>query len=385
MDRSIAARLGRPSAAPSSRSRARPARAAAGGGSRRDDGRARALGGGLAVARAARATLASLLARRRLRIALLGVLVALAVLLPGWLWLRSSPLVAVTQVQVSGVHGPQAGAIAGALSAAARSTSTLAVDHAALRAAVAPFIVVREVRATPSFPHGLHIEVIEQLPIAALLVGSSRTAVAADGVVLGPALLSSSLPLLAGSYEPAPGQRLHSPIMLASLAALGAAPAELAGLVARVFVGADGVTVAMRNGLLAYFGDASRLHAKWLSLARVLADPSSAGASYIDVRLPERPAAGFPAGVTPPDAASAAGAPASPGSASGAEPAVAELAAGLSPAGGASATGGQAAVGAAPAVSQPASTRSEPAASPAQETTSTPAGEPTSAAVSTDG
>ena len=49
----------------------------------------------------------------------------------------------------------------------------------------------------------------------------------------------------------------------------------------------------MRNGLLVYFGDATRPHAKWLSLARVLADPSSAGATYIDVRVPERPAAGF--------------------------------------------------------------------------------------------
>ena len=53
----------------------------------------------------------------------------------------------------------------------------------------------------------------------------------------------------------------------------------------------------MRNGLLVYFGDAARPHAKWLSLARVLADPSSAGASYVDVRVPERPAAGFAGGV----------------------------------------------------------------------------------------
>ncbi len=48
----------------------------------------------------------------------------------------------------------------------------------------------------------------------------------------------------------------------------------------------------MRGGLLLYFGDATRPHAKWLSAARVLADPSSAGATYVDVRAPERPAAG---------------------------------------------------------------------------------------------
>jgi hypothetical protein len=121
-------------------------------------------------------------------------------------------------------------------------------------------------------------------------------------VVLGPALLSSSLPTLGGSYEPLPGQRLQNYWLRASLSILGAAPAPLAHRVARVYLSSRGQTVAMRNGLLAYFGDATRPHAKWLSLARVLADPSSAGASYIDVRLPGRPAAGFPAGVAPPDA-----------------------------------------------------------------------------------
>ncbi len=104
---------------------------------------------------------------------------------------------------------------------------------------------------------------------------------------------------------PAPGERVSGASLLAALTVLGAAPAPLAKHVERVFVAAKGLTVAMRNGLLVYFGDASRPHAKWLSLARVLADSSSAGASYVDVRLPGRPAAGFPAGVTRPDATEA--------------------------------------------------------------------------------
>ena len=138
---------------------------------------------------------------------------------------------------------------------------------------------------------------IEQLPVAALTVNGQRTAVAADGVVLGPALLSSSLPALNGFFEPLPGQHVHGPNLLAALAVLGAAPARARAGSSRRFTssGGQGLTVAMRSGLLVYFGDASRPHAKWLSLARVLADPSSAGAAYIDVRLPERPAAGFAA------------------------------------------------------------------------------------------
>ena len=88
--------------------------------------------------------------------------------------------------------------------------------------------------------------------------------------------------------------------LLGELTVLGAAPAALAGSAERAYGGAKGLTLVMHSGLRVYFGDASRPHAKWASLARVLADPGSAGASYVDVRVPERPAAGFPAGVTPP-------------------------------------------------------------------------------------
>ncbi len=242
------------------------------------------------------------LRRRRLRIALLAALLALPLLGCGWLLLRQSSFVAVQKVQIVGVHGAEAQAVQAALTQAAHGMSTLDVSDGALTAAVAPLRVVRAVRAIPSFPHGLRIEVVEQLPVAALTVGGVRTAVAADGVVLGPTLLSGSLPSVSGFSVPAPGRRVDGPNVLAALAVLGAAPAPLAKHVERVFTGAKGLTVAMRNGLLVYFGDASRPHAKWLSLARVLADSSSAGASYVDVRLPSHPAAGFPAGVTPPDA-----------------------------------------------------------------------------------
>src|SRR5271166_3518833 len=118
MDRSIAARLGRPFGAPSARPRARPPRAG---------GRARGL------RRSTRVGLEAMLARRRLCILLLSALLLLAALAGGWLWLRHSPLAAVEHVHISGVHGPEAGAIEAALGAAARSMSTLAVNHAALR------------------------------------------------------------------------------------------------------------------------------------------------------------------------------------------------------------------------------------------------------------
>jgi cell division protein FtsQ len=243
---------------------------------------------------------------RRLRLALVAGIVSVPLLIGSWLWLRDSALVVVQRVRVSGLHDPEAGAIEAALSAAARRMSTLHVNLGALRAAVVPFPVVRDVQATASFPHALSIRVIEQPPVAALVVAGTRTAVAADGVVLGPALLSSAVPTIEGGYAPGTGGRVRDGALLNALSVLGAAPAPFVKVAARVYTGPNGLTVAMRNGLLVYFGDATRPHAKWLSLARVLADPSSSGASYLDVRVPERPAAGFPSGTRPASSSTAA-------------------------------------------------------------------------------
>ncbi len=255
-----------------------------------------------AIAGLARGAFQAISRHRRLRIALLAALIALPLLAGGWMLLRKSSFVAVEHVQVSGVHGPQAHAIDAALAGAAEHMSTLDLHPTALRAAVASFPVVQSVKAIPSFPHGLRIEVTEQPPVAALSIGGTRTAVAADGVVLGSALLSGSLPALSEAQStavpPLAGQHVQGQSLLAELAVLGAVPKPLQRYVTRVYTasGGQGLTVAMRSGLLVYFGDAWRPHAKWLSLARVLAAPTSAGATYIDVRVPERPAAGFSSG-----------------------------------------------------------------------------------------
>ena len=164
--------------------------------------------------------------------------------------------------------------------------------------------VVRAVHASPSFPHGLRIRVVEQLPVAALTVAAGRTAVAADGVVLGPALLSNSLPALGAGLNGsrigrATGERVHGASLLAALTVLGAAPAA-PGRRGRARVHGT----AGRHG-----GDAQRparllrrrhASARQVAVARARARRSElGGASYVDVRLPERPAAGFASGRGP--------------------------------------------------------------------------------------
>lgn len=269
-------------------------------------GLARGVGYGLAgLAHAIGTGVRIVRAHRRLRIAAIAAAAVLAVAAAGWQLARHTSLTAVEQVQVSGLAstpGANSGQIEAALRGAARGMSTLGVSQSALRAAVARYPIVREVRARPKFPHGLRIEVVEQPPVAALIAGGDRTAVAANGVVLGPSYLSSSLPQVNAVATPAPGRRVTGGALLDELIVLGAAPGPLARDVTHVYMGSKGLTVVLHGGLEAYFGDATRPHAKWISLVRVLASPTSAGAAYIDVRLPERPAAGWAPGTTRPGA-----------------------------------------------------------------------------------
>jgi cell division protein FtsQ len=342
MDRSFAGRLGIGSLTrPTARTARAPKRRSRTGSGRTPAGDARLLDRAIeqlwhavvAVSAQLARGLSFVWARRRLRIALVAVALAIPLLAGGWLLLRNSSLVSVEHVRISGVHGADAPAIEAALERAARQMSTLDVKQGKLRAAVASYPIVGDLQVSSSFPHGLRIHVIEQPPVAILAAGGVDTAVAASGVVLGTARDSEALPTLASSVQLTPGERVREPTLLDDLAVLGVAPTRLARQVQRVYSGPKGLTLIMHGGLLAYFGDASRPHAKWISLARVLADAGSAGASYVDVRSPERPAAGFPAGVTPPSAAGGETESATPSASESAE----SLAEGLT-----SATGGAA-------------------------------------------
>jgi len=74
---------------------------------------------------------------------------------------------------------------------------------------------------------------------------------------------------------------------------LAAAPQRLLGRVSQATsVTLHGLVAQIRDGPSIYFGDASRLSAKWIAASAVLADSKSAGAIYIDVTDPQRPAAG---------------------------------------------------------------------------------------------
>ena len=228
-------------------------------------------------------------ARRRTRV-VLGVAVLLAVLAPLAFWLRSSSLVAVEQVSVSGIEGRQAGQIRRALQSAGLDMTTLHVREDALLRAVAAYPVVRSLRTETDFPHGLRIVVNAYEPVAALRAGGGLTAVAGDGTLLRGSA-TRDLPVV--SIRAKRGdRRVGRGEALSAVRLLAAAPHALRGRVARVYLGPRGLAATMVDGPKLWFGGGARPGAKWGAAAQVLASSTSRGASYLDLRIPERPVAG---------------------------------------------------------------------------------------------
>jgi cell division protein FtsQ len=225
----------------------------------------------------------------RLGLAVAGVLALGA---GAWLWLRDSGLARVRYVAVSGVTTSDGARIRAALDEAARTMTTLHVREDALRDAVRTFPSVAAIHARPDFPHRLTIDVVEQRPVAALdVLGARRVPVTRAGVLLRGVEADRELPSVQLD-RPALGTKLTDRRLLGVLAVASAAPGPLLARADDLALGDRGVVVAMRDGPDLVFGNGADAHAKWLAAARVLAEPSAAGATYLDLRIPGRVAAG---------------------------------------------------------------------------------------------
>jgi cell division protein FtsQ len=218
------------------------------------------------------------------------LLLALTLLLAGGyqFWLRDSSLVAVDDVSVTGLTTKDAARVRATLTSAAHGMTTLHVRLDELEQAMAAYPVVRTLQVRTDFPHGMEIHVIEHRPAA--LVGGLP--VAGDGTILRGLPVEGRLPTIPATGD-MHGDRLSDPEALHSARVAGGAPAALRPRLDQVEMRSqDGIVVELRDGPELIFGDATRVHEKWVAATRVLADPEAAGATYIDVRLPGRPAAG---------------------------------------------------------------------------------------------
>lgn len=227
--------------------------------------------------------------RLHLLVALAGLLLVLGC---GWLWLRSSSLVAVRSVTITGVSGPDAPQIRQALAARARRMTTLNASSGELHAAVAVYPEVRAVQVSTSFPHGISIHVVENDPVGTVRAGARTVVVDQAGQLLPDAPINARLPAI--EVPARPGQQsLASGDGAQAVALLAAAPYPILTRLAWVRVaGGEGLVAGLRSGPQLVFGDPTQLGLKWAAADAVLADGSAAGASYVDVTDPARPAAG---------------------------------------------------------------------------------------------
>jgi cell division protein FtsQ len=222
--------------------------------------------------------------------ALAAVVVLAAVLTGGYFWVRQSSLVAVQQVSVTGVSGPDAAAIRQTLAQTAERMTTMNIDAHALRASVARYPVVRSLRVSVQLPHGVRIAVFEQVPVAVL----GGTVVSARGTLLpGMSPSGQTLPTITAGGGSGQAAGTVTGTARAEVYLLAAAPYPIIARLTTVgWKPGRGLTATLHDGPVIYFGDDHRLAAKWHSAILALASPTSAGASYIDVTDPNRPAAG---------------------------------------------------------------------------------------------
>jgi cell division protein FtsQ len=218
------------------------------------------------------------------------VLVGACALAGGWMWLRDSSVARVKHVFITGLASAEEPQIRAALKNVALDMTTLHVREDALRAAVAEYPSIAAIETDADFPHKLSIEVRERAPVAAIQSGGAKVAASGDGLVLR-GMKVSGLPTLRVGSAPA-GERVTDRATLGALGVAGRAPAELRARIERLSSGPRGLTLDMRNGPELIFGSGADAVRKWSAAARVLADPSSAGATYLDLRVPERVAAG---------------------------------------------------------------------------------------------
>jgi cell division protein FtsQ len=247
---------------------------------------------------------------RRLRLVAMAALVVAAAL--GGLyygWARDSSLVQVRDVTVVGLTGPEAPRLRKQLELAAGEMTTLHVREEALRKAVATEPSILGLRVTPDFPHGLRIDVLENHPVAAIDVpGSGLVPIAGNGTLMPGHRSDAAVPELRPAAAPRIGRDSGAPPRLADDRAAdlvhvaSTAPPALLRRAATIEVRrGEGIVVTMRNGPRLIFGDASRLPDKWRGAAGVLASKGAQGATYVDVRLADRPVAGgLKAPVPPP-------------------------------------------------------------------------------------
>lgn len=239
---------------------------------------------------------------RRRRLGLFGVLALVLVIglaISWFTWLRDLPVFEIREVRVTGLETlstaedqDEALALTRAVSTSLSEMTTLHVRQDELDRALAQWPRVAGIDVSTEFPNGATARLDLREDGSVIGEGETAVLVATDGTLLGPVGEGTeTLPRIGGEPPSDDRTTLGGP-RLSQAIVLGSVPTEIRPFVDRSRIGEKGIEIELTNGLVLVFGDDTKSVAKWKAATTVIADPELAGAGYVDLTVPWRPAVG---------------------------------------------------------------------------------------------
>lgn len=226
--------------------------------------------------------------RRRLR-RTLGVLVV-AALAVGLVALERSSLVALVDVEVTGLERLEEQDVLAA-AGVREGMSVLRIRLGTVTGRVEELPLVDRVEVSRIGALGLRIEVEETAPVLTARFPSASLLVSEQGLVLGEGEAPGTPVVDVSGPAPAAGARVGSvPPLAVAHAVLLQLPGPLAALLDRAEARAtDDLRLVLEDGVVVRWGDATRTDEKARAVGAVLEDLGGRTVSVVDVRAPMAP------------------------------------------------------------------------------------------------
>lgn len=227
------------------------------------------------------------LERRGRRRGIVALAMATALVLTGLVIARSR-VFDVDVITVTGARraGPDTVRAAAAI-APGRAMTSVDLDAAEARVEALPWVAAATV--TRRWPGTLSIGVRERVPVAVSGEGAGAAVVDGDGIVLGAATSADRLPVAGPGAVVGPGDRLPA-AQRRIVRVLAELPADLRAEVAEGTVGANGLGLVLRDGIVVDLGDPTRIGAKADRITVLLAKADRATMATLDVTVVDAPA-----------------------------------------------------------------------------------------------
>ena len=217
----------------------------------------------------------------------------LAGALGAWFLARETPLFALRTIEVSGGSAPTERQVRRVL-ATEVGHSLLKLDATRVESRLEDLPTVVSVRLDRAFPHELRVAVVPEVAVLVVRQGADSWLVSARARVIGTVQRGSHarLPRLWVKRDvPVERGDTLGGDLAAGVLAVRPLPGARLPRVATVRMGDDGLTLALRSGLLIRLGEAEAIRLK-LAVAARLVPLLDDGTAYVDVSVPERPVAG---------------------------------------------------------------------------------------------